>query len=84
MTAAFGLKKHVGRYENLSFTTEGRTLGIIGMGNIGKTVAKLAEAFRMNVIYYNRRSTVEGYEKVDLDTLLKRSDFVFHPYPADG
>ena len=65
-----------GVMKNLGFTLEGRRLGIIGMGNIGKTVAKLAEAFRMNVIYYNRRSTVEGYEKVDLDTLLKRSDFV--------
>ena len=58
-----------GVMKNLGFTLEGRTLGIIGMGNIGKTVAKLAEAFRMNDIYYNRRSTVEGYEKVDLDTL---------------
>ena len=65
-----------GVMKNLGFTLEGRTLGIIGMGNIGKTVAKLAEAFRMNVIYYNRRSTVEGYEKIDLDTLQKRSDFV--------
>ena len=65
-----------GVMKNLGFTLEGRTLGIIGMGSIGKTVAKLAEAFRMKVIYYNRRSTVEGYEKVDLDTLLKRSDFI--------
>ena len=65
-----------GVMNNLGFTLEGRTLGIIGMGNIGKTVAGLAKAFRMNVIYHNHHSTVEGYEKVDLDTLLRRSDYI--------
>jgi lactate dehydrogenase-like 2-hydroxyacid dehydrogenase len=65
-----------GTMRNLGFTLEGRTLGIIGMGNIGKTLAGMAAAFRMKVIYCNRRSHVEGYERVDLDTLLRRSDFV--------
>lgn len=65
-----------GVMNNLGLTLEGRTLGIIGMGNIGKTVAGMAKAFRMNVIYHNRKSSVEGYEKVDLDTLLRRSDYI--------
>lgn len=65
-----------GTMKNLGYTLEGRTLGIIGMGNIGKTVAQMASVFRMKVIYHNRRSTVEGYEKVDLDSLLQRSDFI--------
>lgn len=65
-----------GVMKNLGYTLEGRTLGIIGMGNIGKTVAKMASAFNMKVIYFNRRSTVEGYEKVDLDTLLQTSDYI--------
>ena len=65
-----------GVMKNLGFTLEGRTLGIIGMGNIGKTVAEMAKVFHMHVIYHNQHSTVEGYEKVDLDTLLRRSDYI--------
>lgn len=65
-----------GVMNNLGFTLEGRTLGIIGMGNIGKTVAEMAKVFRMHVIYHNQHNTVEGYEKVDLDTLLRRSDYI--------
>ncbi|MDR1273189.1 MAG: dihydrofolate reductase [Odoribacteraceae bacterium] len=73
-----------GTMRNLGFTLEGRTLGIIGMGNIGKTVAGMAAAFRMEVIYHNRRSSVEGYERVDLETLLRRSDFVSIHAPLTG
>ena len=65
-----------GVMKNLGLTLEGRTLGIIGMGNIGKTVAQIAQAFRMHVIYHNRHTTVPGYERVDLPTLLRRSDFI--------
>lgn len=56
----------------------GRTWGIVGMGNIGKRVAKIAEAFGCKVIFYSvtGKSTVTEYEKVDFDTLLKESDFV--------
>ncbi|MDR2130663.1 MAG: dihydrofolate reductase [Odoribacteraceae bacterium] len=73
-----------GTMKNLGFTLEGRTLGIIGMGNIGKTVAEMAAAFRMEVIYHNRRSVVEKYERVDLETLLRRSDFVSIHTPLTG
>ncbi|MGC9106068.1 MAG: 2-hydroxyacid dehydrogenase [Thermoprotei archaeon] len=53
------------------------TLGIIGMGRIGKAVAKRAKGFDMRVIYYSRRKHEEvDAEYVDLDTLLRESDFV--------
>jgi lactate dehydrogenase-like 2-hydroxyacid dehydrogenase len=65
-----------GTMKNLGVTLEGRTLGIIGMGNIGKLLAGMAKAFRMEVIYCNRQSRVEGFERVELDELLRRSDFV--------
>lgn len=57
---------------------EGKTWGIIGMGNIGKCVAKIAEAFGCNVICYSAsgRTIEEGYNQVDFDTLLKQSDFL--------
>ncbi len=56
----------------------GKTWGIIGMGNIGQKVAKIAEAFDCKVIFYSvtGNSTVTKYDRVDLDTLLSESDYV--------
>ena len=57
---------------------EGKTWGIVGMGNIGKRVAKIATAFGCNVIFYSvtGRSSCKDYPQVDFDTLLSESDFL--------
>ena len=60
----------------------GKTLGVIGCGEIGSAVARRAVGFNMKVLYFNRnRMTVEKEEElnaefVGLEELLKRSDFV--------
>ena len=56
----------------------GKTWGIIGLGNIGRRVADIAKAFGAKVIYYSTsgRNNQEGYDRVDLDTLLSTSDIV--------
>ncbi len=55
----------------------GATLGIIGFGRIGQAVAKRAQGFDMRVIFYDPTAEpVYGAQPVDLDTLLKESDFV--------
>lgn len=56
----------------------GKTLGIIGFGQIGQAVAKIALAFGMNVIFNNRskKETTLNARQVDLDTLLSESDFI--------
>ncbi len=65
-----------GTMHNLGIGLENKTLGIIGMGNIGKNVALKAKAFGMQIIYYNDRTEVPGYRWVNLETLLKESDFI--------
>ncbi len=56
----------------------GKTWGIVGMGNIGKRVAKIATAFGCKVIFHSitGKSTCTDYPQVDKDTLLKESDFL--------
>lgn len=59
----------------------GSTLGIVGMGRIGKQVAKRARAFDMTILYHNRRRDEVAEEELgvafrSLDDLLKESDFV--------
>lgn len=56
----------------------GKTWGIIGLGNIGRRVADIAKMFGVNVIYYSTsgKNTQEGYKRVDFDTLLATSDII--------
>ncbi len=57
---------------------EGKTIGIIGMGNIGSRVAKVAGAFGMNVCYYSTSGTghCKDYPCLSLEELLSKSDIV--------
>lgn len=55
----------------------GKTMGIVGFGAIGKTVAGIARAFGMKVLVYTRTERdAEGVSFVDFDTLLCESDIV--------
>ena len=59
----------------------GRTLGLVGLGNIGSEVFKLAQPFEMRHLAHDPYATPEqaqaaGVELVDLETLLRTSDFV--------
>ena len=55
----------------------GKTMGIVGLGTIGKEVAAIANAFHMHVIAYNRsQKEVEGVTQVGFEQLLSESDVV--------
>jgi D-3-phosphoglycerate dehydrogenase / 2-oxoglutarate reductase len=55
----------------------GKTLGVIGLGGIGREVARIAKGMGMNVVAYNRSKVADaGVPLVELDTLLAQSDIV--------
>ena len=55
----------------------GATLGIVGFGRIGQAVAKRAQGFDLRVIYHDPTAEpAYGAQPVDLDTLLRESDFI--------
>jgi phosphoglycerate dehydrogenase-like enzyme len=55
-----------------------KVIGIVGIGNIGKEIARMARAFKMNVIGYHYRQIETGsaIEMVDMQSLLKLSDVI--------
>jgi lactate dehydrogenase-like 2-hydroxyacid dehydrogenase len=88
---ASGRAMKVGVLENLGMRVTGATLGIIGMGRIGKSLCNRAKACGMNVIYCQRHRLDPDEEAslettyFDMDELLALSDFVSlnAPYTPD-
>ena len=64
--------------ERESFELSGKTWGVVGLGNIGRRVAALAESFGCHVCYTSVATNREdvNYERVELDELLQKSDIV--------
>ncbi len=64
----------------LGHDPQGKTLGILGMGGIGRNLKNKAEAFGMKVIYHNRKPLSEelagNATYVSLDELLQTSDVI--------
>lgn len=60
------------------FELKNKNLGIIGLGNIGKQVAKIADSFGMNVSYasFSGNERAEKYPKLSLEEILKTSDVI--------
>ncbi len=75
---------HAGKWEKTKFMgveLTGKVLGIVGSGNIGSIVAERAQGLRMRVIAYDpflshERAKDIGVEKVELDELFARADFI--------
>lgn len=75
---------HAGKWEKNKFMgveISGKVLGLIGAGNIGSIVADRAQGLKMKVIAYDPFLSVEraqqmNVEKVELEDLLKRADFI--------
>ena len=86
-----GTAEPFGVMNNLSHSLYGKTLGIVGMGRIGQSLARRALASGMRVVYHNRHRLSEDIEEryearyVAMDELLQTADFVSLnlPYTAD-
>ena len=71
-----------GAYDYVGLDLQGKTLGIIGLGRIGKTFAKRAKAFDMKIIYHNRKQISKTDEKklgvkyTTFNKLITQSDII--------
>lgn len=77
-SGAYSAQDRFSNFDLPFYELEGKVWGIVGMGNIGRRVAKIAEAFGCKVIFYSvtGKSTCTEYRQVDFDTLLAESDFL--------
>lgn len=77
-SGAYSAQDRFSNFDIPFYELEGKVWGIVGMGNIGRRVAKIAEAFGCKVIFYSvtGKSTCTEYRQVDFDTLLAESDFL--------
>ncbi|HSC19911.1 MAG TPA: phosphoglycerate dehydrogenase [Rhizomicrobium sp.] len=90
--AAANASTHAGKWEKNRFVGSelySKTLGLIGAGNIGSIVADRARGLKMKVIAYDpylapQRAADLGIEKVELNDLLARADFVSLHTPLTG
>jgi len=71
-----------GAYDYVGLDLQGKTLGILGLGRIGRTLAKRAKAFDMKLVYHNRkrvsktREKILGVKYVSFEKLITQSDII--------
>jgi len=64
-------------YEKISWQLSGKTLGVLGIGRLGKMVVEYGKAFRMRVLGCDpKKFSIDGVQRVDFDTLLRESDAI--------
>lgn len=65
-------------FSNAFYELNGKTWGIIGMGNIGRRVAEIAKVFGCNVIYYSTtgKNQQQDFQRVEWEELLTQSDII--------
>ena len=75
-------KQIYGAHDYVGVDLQGKTLGIMGLGRIGKTLAKRAKAFDMKIIYHSRKKIPKkeeeklGVSYVTFDKLISKSDII--------
>ena len=75
MSGEYSCQTNMNRLEPVYHEIAGKTWGIVGFGNIGRQVARVAEALGCRVIV-NKRTPVEEYPCVDVDTICRAADIL--------
>ncbi len=70
-----GYKQDFAKHQGLEL--KGKTVGVLGLGNIGTAFAERALGLGMKVVYWSKNSTNDRFKKVELDELFKTADVVF-------
>lgn len=87
---ALNTSMHQGDWNKiLAHSIDGQTIGIIGMGNIGKEITRKAKAFDINVVYFdvNRQKEIEeelDIEYLELDELYRTADVITLHVPLNA
>lgn len=58
------------------FDIKNKTLGVIGLGNIGTRVAEIGKAKNLNVLYWDRTAKKSDFQVVEFDEIFKKSDII--------
>lgn len=74
----YGAQDRFSNFDRVFGELEGKTWGIVGMGNIGRRVAQVVQTLGCRVIFYSAsgKSSCTEYERVELDELLTQSDIL--------
>lgn len=75
MSGQYSRQSNMNRLEPIYHEIAGKTWGIVGFGNIGRQVARVAEALGCRVIV-NKRTAVDEYPCVDIDTICREADIL--------
>lgn len=70
-----GYKQDFGKHQGLEM--KGKTVGVIGLGNIGTAFAEKAMGLGLKVLYWSIKSTDTRFKRVELDELFKEADVIF-------
>lgn len=63
--------------DNMFIEIQRKKMGIIGLGKIGSAIAALGKRLDMKVAYWSKNTRCDEYEYLELDSVMKTSDFVF-------
>ncbi|MEZ5072575.1 MAG: NAD(P)-dependent oxidoreductase [Bacteroidales bacterium] len=77
-SGAYAKSSSFTHHQEMFWELKGKRLGIIGLGAIGRQVARIAESFGMEVVFYSTtgRNNHVSYKRFELEDLLKSSDVV--------
>ena len=70
-------------HEMLNTEIRGKTVGIIGLGTIGTRIAELCSNLGMKVIYWSKNKKENNYERVEVNDIFKKADFIIPTFATN-